>query len=81
MIEPVDPFEHRELHRLEVAPRSVLASFVQPDNRFSQCVTVADAADRRCNTHFRQTLRIANGQVLRTAVAAMNQPLCGPTFR
>ncbi len=48
----------------------------QPDDRLGQrvIVRVTDAADRRRNTRFRQTLRVANGQVLHAAIAVMDQP-------
>jgi hypothetical protein len=52
VVEPIDPFEHGELHGFEVAPRSPSMDdlgLVKTIDRFGQSVvvTVANASDRR----------------------------------
>ena len=82
MIEPMDPLQRRELHRLDVSPRATPTDdfgLVQPDDRFSQRIVVGipDAAHRRLEAGLFQSLGIANRKILRASVAVMNQGLIG----
>ena len=78
VVEPIDPFERRELNVLDMPPRSAAAyelGLVQADNRFGQCVVVAvaDTTDRRLDAGLGETLRVADRNVLDPAVAVMHQ--------
>ena len=64
VVEPVDPSESGELHRLEAAPRSAPMDHLgleQPDDGLGQSVIVAvsDAADGRLDTRLGEALRVA----------------------
>src|SRR5258705_10633934 len=77
VIEPVDPFERRVFHCLEVPPRTVPVNdlgLVQPDDRLGKGVVVriTHAAYRRLGSRFGQSLGVSNGQILTTPVAAMH---------
>ena len=70
-IEPIDPFEGRELDRFERAPRSAPMDhfgFVQAVDRLGESVVVRvpDAADRRFNAGVGQTLGVLDRDVLGT---------------
>jgi hypothetical protein len=69
IVEPVDPFQRRELDRLEAAPRPASMDdlrLVETVDRFGECVVVAvsNAADRRFHTCLRQALRVFDRDVL-----------------
>lgn len=75
-VEPIDPFEGGELDRLEGPPRSTAMDHLgleQTVDRLGQgvVVRVADAADRGLDARLRQSLRVAQGKVLRTPDALL----------
>ena len=68
MVEPLNPFQGRQLHRHEIAPRTPSADdfgSVQPDDRLGErvAVAVADAPDRGFDTGFGEPLRIADREI------------------
>jgi transposase InsO family protein len=76
MIEPVDPFQRR-VDRFEVSPRSALVNdfrLEKTDDGFGEriVVRIADAAHRRLRTCLRQTLGVADRQILAAAIAVMH---------
>jgi hypothetical protein len=78
MIEPIDPFQGGELHRIEAAPWSTPIDdfgLVESVDRFGEgvVVTVADASDRRFDASFCQSLGIPNGHVLNAAIRVMHE--------
>src|SRR5690606_18708091 len=78
VVEPIDPFQCSELDVLNVAPGTATMNdlgLVQSVDRLSQgaIVGVASAADRRLDAAFSEPLAITNRQVLRAAVAVMDQ--------
>src|SRR5713226_4605874 len=80
VIEPVDPFERRVFHCLEVPPRAAPVNelgLVKPDDRLGKGVVVriAHAAYRRLDPRFGQSLGVANRQILAAAVAVMHDSL------
>src|SRR5216683_6052990 len=80
VIEPVDPFERRVFHGLEVPPRTAPVNklgLVKSNDRLGKCVVVriAHAAYRRLDSRFGQSLGVANRQILATAIAVMHDPL------
>ena len=69
MVEPVHPFQGRELHGVEAFPWSAAVNdlgFVEPVAGLGErvVITVADTADRGLDACFRQPLGVANGDVL-----------------
>jgi hypothetical protein len=69
VIEPVDPPQRCELHRLQAAPRAGPADqlgLVQPDDRFGQRVVVgiADTAHRGLESRLLEPLGVSNRKVL-----------------
>ena len=85
VVEPVDPFEGGELHRLGMAPRAATAdnlSLEQADDRLGESVVVAiaDAADGRLDASIGQALGVADRDVLHATIAVMHQavPREGP---
>ena len=73
-IEPIDPFEGRELDGLERPPRAApmdQLGFVEAVDRLGErvVVAVADAADGRLDAGLREPLGVADRQVLRASVA------------
>ena len=78
MVEPIDPAEGGHFQILHVTPRTLAMNefgFVETVNRFGEGVVVAvtDAADRRFDASFGQTISVANGQILPAAVRVTNQ--------
>jgi hypothetical protein len=78
MVEPVDPFESGELHRLGMAPGTASADHLgleQADNRLGEGVVgaVADAADGGLDAGIGQALGVADRDVLHAAIAMMHQ--------
>ena len=78
MIEPVDPFQGRELDRFEAPPWSRPMddlSLVETVDCFGEgiVVTVADASDGRLDSIFCQPLGIADGHVLNAAIRVMHE--------
>src|SRR5690606_24028460 len=79
IVEPFNPFQRRKFNRFEGSPGSSPMDhlgLVEAVDRLGQgiVITVADAADRWLDPGFRQALGVANGDVLRPAVAMMNEP-------
>ena len=75
MVEPVDPFQGRELDGFERSPRSApvdLLGLVEAVDALGQgvVVAVADAADRRLDACLGEALGIADRDVLGAAIAA-----------
>ena len=69
IVEPIHPFQRRELDGLERAPWSTLVDhlgLVETVNRFAESivVAVADATDRRLDAGLRQALGVSNADVL-----------------
>src|SRR5437667_3470247 len=80
MVEPVDPFERRVFHRLQMSPRTAAVDhfgLVEADDRLSQCVVVriADAAHRWFSAYVGESLGVTNRQVLAAVVAVMHHTL------
>ena len=78
MIKPVDPRERRELDGLQVSPRAFPLNHLrleEPDHGFRKGIVIgiAPAAHRRRDPGLRQPLRVAHRQVLRAAVAVMDE--------
>jgi hypothetical protein len=78
VIEPIDPLERGELDGLEVTPRSFGSDHFgleEADDGFSEriIVRVATAAHRRLDPGIGQTFRIPHRDVLRAAIAVMEQ--------
>ena len=78
MVEPVHPLKVGDLDGLKAAPWTEAADDLgleQPDHRLGErvVVAVADAAHRRRDPGVAEALGVANGQVLRAAVAVMDQ--------
>src|SRR5690606_4720131 len=78
MVEPVYPFQRRELDLLQVSPRSTFTDhfgLVKADDGFRQriVVRVTDAANGRFDAGFGKPLGVPDRQVLRTAIAVMDQ--------
>ena len=85
MIEPVNPFQGGVFNRIHVSPGTAAMDYfglVQTIDRLCQSVVVrvTGASDRRLNTYFCQTLRVADRQVLASPVAVMDQAF-GPRPR
>jgi hypothetical protein len=69
VVEPVYPFQGRELHRLERAPRATLMDdlgFVESVDRFCESIVigVADASDGRLDAGFGEALGVFDRDVL-----------------
>src|ERR1022692_4981109 len=80
VIEPVDPFERRVFHGLEVPPRTAPVNklgLVRSNDRLGKCVVVriAHAAYRRLDSRFGQPPGEANRQKLATAIPLLHTPL------
>ena len=78
VVEAVDPLECGEFHRLEAVPRPAPMDhlgFEEAYHRLGErvVVAVADAADGGLDAGIRESLGIADGQVLAPPVAAMDQ--------
>ena len=78
MVEPVDPFQCRELDLFDVPPRAVRPDqfgLVQAVDRLGErvVVRVADAANGSGDPGLLESLRVANAEKLNAAVAVMNQ--------
>ena len=78
MVEPGHPFQRRQFHRFLGLPRCPAVDqlgLVQPVDRLGQrvVVAVALAAHRRLDAGLGQTLAVADRDVLRAAVAVMDQ--------
>ena len=76
MVEPVDPLQGSELHRLGMAPGTAPAdhlSLEQADNRLGESivVAVADAADGGLDAGGGQALGVADRDVLHAADALL----------
>ncbi|MCW2283495.1 hypothetical protein M2323_001267 [Rhodoblastus acidophilus] len=74
VVEPVDPFERRELDGLETPPRPAPMNdlgLVKRVDRFGERVVVglANAADRELDACIRQAFNVFNREVLAAAVA------------
>src|SRR4051794_1034935 len=72
IVEPVDPFQRRELDGLEVAPWSASMDdlgLVKAVDRLCESIFVAvtDAAHRRFDPGLRQALGVSNADVLATS--------------
>jgi hypothetical protein len=84
VIDPVDPLERRELDSFDAAPWAALSDYLsleKADDRFRKRVyRVPDAANRRLDAGFGESLRVANLDVLPTAIAVVNQLLPSATF-
>jgi hypothetical protein len=77
IVEPVDPFQRRVFDGLEAAPGAAAMDdfcFEKSVDGFGQgvVIAVADAAHRRFDAGIGQSLGVANGQILGTAVAMIN---------
>lgn len=82
MVKPVDPVECGEFDVLQAGPGAMSLDdfrFEQANYCFSQRVVVRTAhmADRRLNIDISQTLAVADGQILHTSVAVMDEPFAG----
>ena len=80
MVEPVDPLQRREFDVFQAFPRPTSADdfgLEQPDHGLGQGVIigVADTAHGRLDPGFPKPLRVANGQVLASPVAVMDQAI------
>lgn len=69
VVEPVNPFQRRVLHRSKGSPRATRVDYLgleEPDDGLGQgvVVRVADAADRGLGAGLGQPPGMANGQVL-----------------
>ena len=69
MVEPLDPFQRRQLHRLKMAPGAASANdlgLVQSDGRFRErvVIAVANASDGGLDAGLNQPLRIPDREVL-----------------
>lgn len=78
MVEPIDPFERGVLNSFEAALGSAPVDhlgFVETVDRFGQSVVVAvaDTADRRLDAGLGEALGVLDRQVLRSAVAVVDQ--------
>src|SRR4051812_10995734 len=79
VVEPVHPFQRRELDGFERPPRPTSMddlSFVETIDRLGESIVVivADAADRRLNAGFRQALGVLNRDVLGIQVVVATPP-------
>ena len=79
VVEPINPFECGELHSFEVAPWSSSMDdlgLVKPVDRLGESVVVgiADTSDGGLDARFRQSLGIANGDVLHTPIGMVDEP-------
>ena len=77
MVKPVDPFERSEFDGFEAAPRPTSVDhlgLVEAVDHLGQSIVVAvsDAADRRLYPGFGEALGVLDGQILRSAVAMMD---------
>src|SRR3954463_4873564 len=80
VIEPVHPLEGREFDVLQASPGTAMPDelgLVQPVDRLGQRVVVgvATAAHGRCDAGIGEPIRVADRQVLRSAVAVVDEPL------
>jgi len=78
IVEPVNPFERRVLHRIVSSPRPATVdhlSLVEPDDGLGEGVVVgvAHTAD------LGDPLAVADRQVLTAAVAVVAEPVAGPS--
>ena len=76
IVEPIHPLEGCELDGLEVTPRSASMddlSLVEAIDRLGEgvVVRVADAADRRFDPRFGETLRVLDRKILGSADALL----------
>lgn len=79
MIEPIDPFERRVFHGIDVPPRTTLMDhfrLVEPDDRLSEgvVVRVANAADGGLGAGFGKPFGIANRKVLAAPTGLFDCP-------
>ena len=76
VVEPVDPLEGCELHRIEASPRASRSNhlrLVQPNDGLGQGVVIriANAPHRLLDAGLGQALGVADGEILRPADALM----------
>src|ERR1700712_5819471 len=79
VVEPVDPFQRRELDGLEVSPWPAAMDhlgLVEAVDGFGESIVIgiSDAADRRLDACFSQALGVLNGYVLAAPVAVVHEP-------
>ena len=79
LVEPVDPFERGELHRLEGPPGAAPVyhlGLVEAVDGLREGVVkaVADAADRGLNASLGQPFGVADQDVLHSSVAVVHEP-------
>src|SRR5262245_49101815 len=82
MIEPIDPIKCGEFDGLEMPPRAFTSNHFrleETDDGFSEriVIRIATAADRWFDAGVRQPFGVAHRQVLRTAIAMMDEILGG----
>src|ERR1700677_4393808 len=79
VVEPVDPFQRRELDGLEAAPWSAPMDhlgLVETVDGFGESVVIgiSDAADRRLDASFSQAFGVFDRDVLAPPIAMMHEP-------
>src|SRR6476619_1590892 len=79
VVEPVDPFQGRELDSLEAAPWPAPMDhlgLVETVDGFGESIVIgiSDTADRRLDTSFSQALGVLDGYVLAAPVAVVHEP-------
>jgi hypothetical protein len=79
VVEPVHPFQSRELDGLEATPWSAPMDYfglVEAVDGFGEGIVIgiSDAADRRLDTGFSQTLGAFDRDLLAAPVAMMHEP-------
>src|ERR1700712_6145075 len=79
VVEPVDPFQRRELDGLEVSPWPAAMDhlgLVEAVDGFGESIVIgiSDAADRRLDACFGQALGVFDGDVLASPVAMVHEP-------
>jgi hypothetical protein len=79
VVEPIHPFQGRELDGLEAAPWPAPMdhlSLVETVDGFGESVVIgiSDTADRRLDTSFSQALGVLNGYALASSVAVVYEP-------
>src|SRR4051794_12782697 len=78
IVEPIDPFEGSEFHRLDTTPWAAPVDHLgleQAIDGFGErvVVTVADAANRRFDASLKQALGVTDCEVLHAAIAVVYQ--------
>ena len=76
MVEPIDPLERREFHRLQTSPRPAASNHLhleQSNHRLGEGIVlcIAAAADGQLDAGVRQPLRLTERQILRVTNALL----------